>query len=605
MHNNKNFHFKHVHAINTLEVNNMKPIKETKNLFFIGNNIQDTKRFNETNSLQKLKHQNNNQKKNNFEENNKKINNNNIRNNSKQPKLNINFNLNNYNSEGGLNKENQNFNRSPNFNVTKNKFLINFNLPSFINAQERVINFGQDKSENNFKKTLRKGASNLIKNSSINIINNNPNINNVSNKIFNSSLRGLPNSSPFSQTSNDYFKTSTSKEIFNTKLSYEKTQLNSFMKNNSNSNSNSNRNSNSNNNTNNKNNIINNNNLLFKYTGYNNFNNNNIDNNILNINSNSNNFKNYSDSTSSSNIYSTNSTSKEDHLNYIYEKNANSVREYAYKEDPNYKCRGAMEDMAKLIDKFTNNPDIGLFAIYDGHGGGEIAKYLKNRIPEVLGKILSPKKKLELDEILNMDIENSLNSVFHKVDEEIKLMPESEYMGSTAVVVLICKEKDQKLSLVSQPQPHSSAVSVPSRSVIYCANVGDSRCVLISNFGVKRLSYDHKASDRREIDRVNNTGGMIFNGRVFGQLIITRAFGDSSLKKYGVSASPHICKNYINDKDKYLVLASDGVWDVIEDDELLRLSQSVTNSDELTKLIIKTSLIRGSQDNLSCIVLRL
>jgi len=322
---------------------------------------------------------------------------------------------------------------------------------------------------------------------------------------------------------------------------------------------------------------------------YSNNNNNNYNHNSTYGNKNS--FKNYSDS-GSSNIYSTNSNSKDDNSNYIFEKNASSVREYAYNEDPNYRCRGAMEDKAKLIDKFTNNPDVGLFAIYDGHGGAEIAKYLKNRIPEVLTKTFSrTNNKFELDDI-NYDIENSFNKVFNKVDEEIKLMPESEYMGSTAVVVLICKEKD-----------HISPLS--TRRVIYCANVGDSRCVLISNFGVRRLSYDHKASDPSEIDRVNSTGGMIFNGRVFGQLIITRAFGDSSLKRYGVSVTPHICKSFINDKDKYLVLASDGVWDVIEDDELLRLSQSVTNSDELTKLIIKTSILRGTQDNLSCIVLKL
>jgi protein phosphatase PTC1 len=576
MQNNKNYHFKQGHILSPLVSNNKNLINETQNIFFMGNNFQDNKRFNETNSLQKLKHQNNNS---NSKNKNKKTNENNtqnkIRNNSKQPKININFNSNNYNYAGGLNKENEILNRSPNFNVTKNKFLMNFNLPGFLNAQEKVINFEKDKSENNFKKNLRKGASNLIKTSSINIINNNNT--NVNNNIFNSSLRGLPNSSPFPQTSYDYFKTTKSKELLNSKLFYKKTPPNSYN---------------------------NNNNLQFKYTGYNNNNSNININNFGNMNGNLNCYKNYSDSTSSSNIYSTNSTSKDDHLNYIYEKNANSVREYAYKEDPNYKCRGAMEDMAKLIDKFINNPDTGLFAIYDGHGGGEIAKYLKNRIPEVLGKILSPiKNKIELDDGLNIDIENSLNLVFHKVDEEIKLMPESEYMGSTAVVVLICKEKekDQKSNLISQSQPSGKL----SRSVIYCANVGDSRCVLISNFCVKRLSYDHKASDQKEIDRVNNTGGMIFNGRVFGQLIITRAFGDSSLKKYGVSSSPHISKNYINDKDRYLVLASDGIWDVIEDDELLRLSQSVTNSDELTKLIIKTSLIRGSQDNLSCIVLRL
>ena len=251
-----------------------------------------------------------------------------------------------------------------------------------------------------------------------------------------------------------------------------------------------------------------------------------------------------------------------------------------------------MEDTAKVIDKFQNNPDVGLFSLFDGHGGGEISLYLKNRLPELLAKIMSPlNSKFETDD-LNYDIENILNLLFNKLDDEIKLTSESEYMGSTAVVVLICKEKD-----------HISPLT--SRKVIYTANVGDSRCVLISNFGIKRLSYDHKASDQQEIQRVNQSGGLIFNGRVYGQLIITRAFGDHSLKRHGVVAVPYISKHHVNDKDKYVVIASDGVWDVILDEELLKLSQCVSNADELAKLIIKTALGRGTQDNVSCIVLKL
>lgn len=542
MNNNKNYHFKINQISNPLQPINSRHNNNTQNNFKMGNNFHDTKRY-DSNTNNRNNTFNQGMKKtvskNYFEENNrgkKNVNDNMnyLRDNNKQQMLNNNNYIKN-NNNGAGNFENPY--QSPNFNVTKNKFLMNFNIPNLINTQDRVINFGQDKSENNFKKTLRKGTSNLIQNSSFNIINNNPNLNN---NTFNNSLRGT-NSSPFPQ---------------NTGRDFGKKSNNSIEKNAHNT---------------------------VGYLGNNN--------NPHGYNNGTVNFKNYSDS-SSSNIYSTNSNSKEDNCYNYFEKNASSVREISYKEDPNHKFRGAMEDVGKWVDKFINNPDVGLYAIFDGHGGADIARYLKNRIPEVLAKSLSPlKNRFETDD-LNYDIENSLNRVFHQVDEEINLMPESEYMGSTAVMVLICKEKD-KFSPLS------------SRKVIYCANVGDSRCVLISSFGVKRLSYDHKASDPVEINRVNSTGGMIFNGRVFGQLIITRAFGDSSLKKYGVSSSPHISKNYISDKDKYLILASDGVWDVIEDEELLKLSQSVSNSDELSKLIIKTSLIRGSQDNVSCITLKL
>lgn len=442
---------------------------------------------------------------------------------------------------------------SPNFNVTKNKFLMNFNPPNLINPQDRVIAFGQDRSENNFKKTLRKPAiSNLIQNSSLSILNPNPVITNSS---FTNSLRS---GAAANQTNLNNINSMDPNLIYGSPFAAAlKSQgLPS-----------SNYGSNGNNNNNNNSNCM----LPSSYAA--------------------------NSETNSINSTTTNSTKESGYgsnsaQSALYVKDASSVKEFSYKEDPNYKHRAAMEDMGKCLDKYLNNPDLGLFTLYDGHGGGEIAQYLKSRLPELFAKILSPLNNKFETEDLNYDIENSINMLFNKLDDEIKLTSESEYMGSTAVIVLVCKEKDYISPLTS-------------RKVVYCANVGDSRCVLVSNFGVKRLSYDHKASDIQEINRVNGSGGLIFNGRVFGQLIITRAFGDHSLKRYGVIATPHISKHFVSEKDKYLILASDGVWDVILDEELLKLSQTVLNADEFSKLIIKTSLLRGTQDNISCIVLKL
>ena len=82
------------------------------------------------------------------------------------------------------------------------------------------------------------------------------------------------------------------------------------------------------------------------------------------------------------------------------------------------------------------------------------------------------------------------------------------------------------------------------KKVMYVANVGDTRGVLMSgtnNF--KRVSYDHKATDKQEIDRVKREGGIILDDRVGGALAITRAFGDYALKRDGVSAKPTIIKH--------------------------------------------------------------
>ena len=110
----------------------------------------------------------------------------------------------------------------------------------------------------------------------------------------------------------------------------------------------------------------------------------------------------------------------------------------------------------------------------------------------------------------------------------------------------------------------------------------------------------------KEVLRVKGAGGRVFDGRVYGQLMITRAFGDHSLKSCGVSAVPYINKHIINeDNDKYVVIASDGVWDVVEDEHVYSLSQNARNTEELCKMIINTAVKNGTKDNISCIVIKL
>lgn len=144
------------------------------------------------------------------------------------------------------------------------------------------------------------------------------------------------------------------------------------------------------------------------------------------------------------------------------------------------------------------------------------------------------------------------------------------------------------------------------RKVLYIANVGDTRAVLLSgasNF--ERLSYDHKSTDRAEIERVKRDGGIIMDDRVGGALAITRAFGDHALKRDGVIAKPYIKKHMLRPSDRYLVIASDGVWDVLEDQDMVKLCcRDDLTTKEIAQNIIKAAIEVGSTDNCSCIVLR-
>ena len=61
-------------------------------------------------------------------------------------------------------------------------------------------------------------------------------------------------------------------------------------------------------------------------------------------------------------------------------------KEYAYKEDSNSRFRDYMEDRGKAIDCFNNNPNDALFCLFDGHGGGEVSKYLQENFHLVIPK---------------------------------------------------------------------------------------------------------------------------------------------------------------------------------------------------------------------------
>ena len=80
-------------------------------------------------------------------------------------------------------------------------------------------------------------------------------------------------------------------------------------------------------------------------------------------------------------------------------------------------------------------------------------------------------------------------------------------------------------------------------------------------------------------------------------------FWDWGIKNYGVSCEPHIAKIEINDDDLCLVIASDGVWDFMKDEEFKVLMDTKMNSLDICKDIITESLNKGSSDNISCFVI--
>jgi protein phosphatase 1L len=230
-----------------------------------------------------------------------------------------------------------------------------------------------------------------------------------------------------------------------------------------------------------------------------------------------------------------------------------------------------MEDIGVMLPDFIPEKKYSLFGIFDGHGGNDVVKYIKNRLPEII--------KANITKNNNYDsIENNLTSSFHKIDEELKFY-DSEHTGSTATILLF------------------------QDNIVYCANVGDSTAFIVYDNFIKKISIDHKCTDPKEEERILLNGGKITKNRVMGQLVLSRCLGDLYCKKYGVSNIPDISVNKLEGNVKYVVVASDGVWDVVKENELLQLSKNRKNAEGFCKDLVKLAIDKDTKDNVSCIVI--
>ena len=272
-----------------------------------------------------------------------------------------------------------------------------------------------------------------------------------------------------------------------------------------------------------------------------------------------------------------NSPHKNSHTQTPTKKNINPlIKSFHKHEDQNINHRKEMEDKSYTNINFIekNNHIISLFAIYDGHGGKIVSEYLYNNFDKIL------QSNIEKN---NFIIEKSLNDSFKEVNENLEKIPNTKITGSTATVILI------------------------DNNILYCANVGDSQCYYISKDKITKLTDLHNCNNKDEVERVKKNKGMIFGNRVFGSLSLTRSIGDLDFKVYGVTAIPKIVKEVLSDfYSKYIILGSDGVWDVINENDLIDIEKNTNGvCKDFCEKIVNFAIQKGSKDNVSCIVIKI
>ncbi|BGP43534.1 Protein phosphatase 2C 2 [Rhodotorula kratochvilovae] len=195
----------------------------------------------------------------------------------------------------------------------------------------------------------------------------------------------------------------------------------------------------------------------------------------------------------------------------------------------------------------TNGKKTSFFAVYDGHGGSTVAKFAGDTVHSRLAANDFFKRK---------DWEASLKRAYLETDEDLRANPDfrGDPSGCTAV----------------------SAIITPERNII-CANAGDSRAVMSVGGEAKPLSFDHKPTNQGETSRIVAAGGFVEFGRVNGNLALSRALGDFDFKQSAnldpeqqiVTADPDITVHEATPDDEFLVLACDGIWDVLTSQQVI------------------------------------
>ncbi|XP_075245417.1 putative protein phosphatase 2C T23F11.1 [Convolutriloba macropyga] len=224
--------------------------------------------------------------------------------------------------------------------------------------------------------------------------------------------------------------------------------------------------------------------------------------------------------------------------------------------------RTTMEDAHTCMMSLKEDPGSQFFGVFDGHGGAKIAHYACKHLPHRICSRLEYKTG---------QVESASKKAFLELDKEMMTNAElaNDFSGTTACCVLIRQNK------------------------LYCINAGDSRAIASIKGHPLSLSYDHKPNNIGEQTRIVKAGGFVELNRVNGNLALSRALGDFSFKRnlkkqqdeQVVSAMPDVTVHDINTDLEFVLIACDGIWDVLSNVEVVEFCRHrIANQMEPTKV---------------------
>lgn len=300
--------------------------------------------------------------------------------------------------------------------------------------------------------------------------------------------------------------------------------------------------------------------------------------------------------------------------------------------------------------------DWSFFGVFDGHAGKETSNYISRHlldhiltdgsfalntnsykktldVPDGIDKKLQDTTQCELDSIHEMNQAEKPKSEQGSIDSTSQDRPTSLIKDSDE-----CEPKfksypiDEQIMMVrraiksgflridktmladKKDMSGSTAIcAFISPTHLFIANCGDSRAVLSDGKKPRFASIDHKPLNPTERRRIINAGGTATD-RVNGTLAVSRSLGDfefKNSKRHGpceqlVSPEPEITVIERQPTDHFLVLACDGIWDVMNNDEMCEFVEYnlkiESNLEKICSSVLDACLRRGSRDNMSIII---
>ena len=309
-----------------------------------------------------------------------------------------------------------------------------------------------------------------------------------------------------------------------------------------------------------------------------------------------------------------------------------------------------MEDthiIVQLTDQPESIPDMNLFGIFDGHGGAEVAMFVRDNIKSTL---------LELESFKDERYEDALKECFMELDKKLKEKEEvhkqllkyaeqekekeDKYLEESIPKDISKEDKEQLIIFKSIFDPRNledcniamfsgttACVALVIRDQIYIANAGDSKCIVISSDKHEfKETILHSPKNEEEKKRIEQAEGTVdATGRINGVLGVSRSIGDLEYKQNDwlkpedqmISAMPDIYTYKVKETD-YIVIACDGVWNSkhpkdMTDDILKnwgeecenKFSEKITNLFEMILSDQQLLKEKKNMDNMTMLVVKL